>query len=454
MNLQMEKEQGEVLTVKVKQKVQDFMSGYRMDCKSIDLDAVCAAFIDEMTAGLTDQGSSLAMIPTYIRMDSVVPRNEKVIVIDAGGSNLRVALVWFDDQEKPVIEGLSFYKMPGSDQPVSRDVFYRTIAEYLKPLLPHSRKIGFCFSYPTEMQASRDGRVLALTKEVVVHGLEGDMIGENLLKTIREMGFPEERSVVILNDTVACLLSGAFANADRVFDSYIGLIVGTGTNTCYVEKTAAIPKLHIETSDETMLINIESGGYGGAPRGQIDVEVDQRTTNPGDQKFEKMISGHYQGMMFEALMVHGLEDGLFSRRIPAGEVKISKIGAKDLDEFLFYPYDENRVLLRFLADNGIQATEQDRLVLYYLIDELIERTAIFVTANISAVMSKTGSGTNPCRPVCVTADGSTFYKSKMFRDKLAHYVKTYMNEKKGQYCDFVKAENGNLVGTAAAGLQA
>ena len=86
MNLQMEKEQGEVLTVKMKQKVQDFMSGYRMDCKSIDLDAVCAAFIDEMTAGLTDQGSSLAMIPTYIRMDSVVPRNEKVIVIDAGGS--------------------------------------------------------------------------------------------------------------------------------------------------------------------------------------------------------------------------------------------------------------------------------------------------------------------------------------------------------------------------------
>jgi hexokinase len=77
-----------------------------------------------------------------------------------------------------------------------------------------------------------------------------------------------------------------------------------------------------------------------------------------------------------------------------------------------------------------------------------------VTANISAVMSKTGAGTNPCRPVCVTADGSTFYKSKMFRDKLSYYVKTYMNDKKGQYCEFVKAENGNLVGTAAAGLQA
>lgn len=438
----------------VKQKVQTFLSSYQMDCQRINIDDVCQSFIEEMSAGLAGQESSLAMLPTYIRMDSTVPANEKVIVIDAGGTNLRVALLWFDDQRKPVIEGLSFYKMPGADQPISRDVFYQTIAEYLKPLLPHSRKIGFCFSYATEMQSSRDGRVISLSKEVVVHGLEGDMIGESLLKTIKEMGYPEARSVVILNDTVACLLSGAFANADRTFDSYIGLIVGTGTNTCYVERTSAIGKIKQATTDDTMLINIESGGYGSAPRGQIDVEVDEKTTNPGVHKFEKMISGHYQGMMFEALLVHALEDGLFSKQIPAADVKVRKVGAKDLDEFLFYPYDASRTLLSFLQDNDIKASEEDRLVLFYLIDELIERTAIFVTANISAVMSKTGSGTNPCRPVCVTADGSTFYKSKIFRDKLSHYVKTYLNEKNGQYCDFVKAENGNLVGTAAAGLQA
>ena len=84
----------------------------------------------------------------------------------------------------------------------------------------------------------------------------------------------------------------------------------------------------------------------------------------------------------------------FSPRIPAGEVKINKIGAKDLDEFYSIPYDENRVLLRFRRQ-WHQATKQDRLVLYYLIDELIERT-VFITANISAVIGKTGSGTT-CR---------------------------------------------------------
>ena len=434
-------------------KVKAFLAKYQMDCERIDLDEVCNAFIKAMSDGLAGHASSLAMLPTYIRMDNQVPLNEKVIVIDAGGTNLRVALVWFDDKSKPVIEDLSFYKMPGTDAPVNRDEFYSTIAGYLKPLLPKSNKIGFCFSYPAQMQANRDGRVLAMSKEVVVHGLKGDMIGEGLLNTIKAMGYPEDRKVVILNDTVACLLSGAFANADRAFDSYIGLIVGTGTNTCYVENIAAIGKVSLETTDTTMLINIESGGYGEAPRGLIDAEVDSKTANPGAHKFEKMISGHYQGMMFSAVMIHAIEDGLFSKKKPAAEIKTIYIGAKDLDEFLFYPYDTGRTLLQFLALNGIEATEEDRLTLYYLIDELIERTAIFVTANISAVMSKTGAGTNPCRPVCVTADGSTFYKSKMFRDKLAHYVKTYINEKKGQYCDFVKAESGNLVGTAAAGLQ-
>lgn len=439
--------------MEIKNNVKAFLAKYHMDYERINLDDVCDSFVKAMSDGLEGRPSSLAMLPTYIRMDNHVPLNEKVIVIDAGGTNLRIALVWFDDNSKPVIDSLSLYKMPGSETPVSREKFYTIIAGYLKPYLQKSKKIGFCFSYPAQIQSNRDGRVLALSKELIVQGIEGEMIGEGLLNTIRSMGYPEERKIVILNDTVACLLSGVFANANRVFDSYIGLIVGTGTNTCYVEKTSAVKKVSIDTPDTTMLINIESGGYGEAPRGQIDSEVDSKTKNPGFDKFEKMISGQYQGMMLSTVLIHAIEDGLFSHQIPASKIKTIYIGAKDLDEFLYYPYDNNRNLLRFLALNGIKATERDRLVLYHLIDELIERISIFLIANISAIMSKTGTGTNPCRPVCVTADGSTFYKSKMLRDKLAYHIKTYLNEKKGRYCEFAKAESGNLVGTAVAGLQ-
>lgn len=43
-------------------------------------------------------------------------------------------------------------------------------------------------------------------------------------------------------------------------------------------------------------------------------------------------------------------------------------------------------------------------------------------------------GENPFRPACITGDGSTFYKSKMFRKKLDYYVKQYINDetKKGK----------------------
>lgn len=440
--------------METRKKVQEFLAGYHMDYQSIDLDAVCADFIAEMDNGLAGKASSLAMLPTYITMDRQVAVNEKVIVIDAGGTNLRIATVYFDQDYKPVIENQSFYKMPGTSGPVSREEFYRTIAGYLQPVLDQSNKIGFCFSYPTEIMPNRDGRLIFLSKEVTVPGLAGDMIGENLLKMIREMGCADAKSIVMLNDTVSTLLGGAFACADRSFDSYIGLVLGTGTNTCYVERTAAITKLAGGFAGDSMLINIESGGFGKSPRGVIDEEIDQTTNNPGLYKFEKMISGAYQGKLFQAVLNHALTDGLFSSIVPAAALQGPEISAKDLDEFLFHPYAADKVLLRYLAANGIDVQENDRETLYYLIDALIERTAVLAAANLTAILTKIGAGANPCRPTCITADGSTFYKSKIFRDKLNYYVRTYMNEQKGLFCEFIKAENGNMVGSAAAGLQA
>ncbi len=437
----------------IKERTRSFMAAYRMDADHIDMDAFCASFVDQMSAGLAGRESSLPMLPTYLRTDNKLPIKEKVIVIDAGGSNLRVALAWFDQNSKPVFDNISLYKMPGSVTPTDRKTFYQTVAGHLKPYLRHSSKIGFCFSYATEIQPNHDGRLLRLSKEVTVNGLEGDLIGENLLQTIAAHGDQSERSIVILNDTAACLLGGAFSNADRVFEGYIGLIMGTGNNTCYVENTSAIGKIKAGFCGKSMVVNLESGCFDKFPRGVIDEEVDQASSNPGDHVFEKMVAGHYQGYVFQRLLIHAIEDGLFSRKRPASEINALRIGARDIDNFLNYPYDNNINLFRFLTANGINADDNDRAVLYFMIDAMIERTALMITANLSAILDKTGHGQNPCRPVCVTADGSTFYKSKLFRDKLSHYVRIYMNEQKGQYCEFIKVENGNLIGTAAAGLQ-
>lgn len=401
-----------------------------------------------MQHGLDAAGSSLMMIPTYISMEKEIPLNEPVIVIDAGGTNFRVAVVYFNNEKKPVIEDFKLYSMPGTKGEITKEEFYSTMAGYVEPVINKSNKIGFCFSYPTEIQPNKDGRLIKFSKEVKVKGADGELIGENLLKAIKKLGYNEEKKLVLLNDTVATLLGGKASYPDRVFDSYIGFILGTGTNTCYIEKRQNIGKVHsLKNSDGSMLINIESGDYKKVPRGRIDIEFDSGTVNPGDFIFEKAISGAYQGGIMLAVIRKAAIDGLFSEGFKKNLDKIKELSSKEIDDFLYYPYGSNT--LAICCNTG---KEDDKLILYHLIDVIIERAAKFVTFNLTAVLEKTGKGRNPCAPICITADGSTFYKSKLFRTKLDYYIRTFTNDIKHLYCEFLKAENGTLIGTAIAGL--
>ena len=43
-------------------------------------------------------------------------------------------------------------------------------------------KIGFCFSYPTEIFPNKDGKLLYWTKEIKIPRMAGQFIGKNLLE--------------------------------------------------------------------------------------------------------------------------------------------------------------------------------------------------------------------------------------------------------------------------------
>ena len=73
----------------IKEKVEQFLGKYVMDYKDVDLNANCEKFLDEMQKGLNGEESSLLMIPTYISMDSEIPVNEPVIVIEIGRASCR-----------------------------------------------------------------------------------------------------------------------------------------------------------------------------------------------------------------------------------------------------------------------------------------------------------------------------------------------------------------------------
>ena len=443
----------DIAGIEVREKVKGFIEKYGMGYENIDLKHHCNIFIKEMKKGLEGDKSSLKMIPTYISMSRDIPTEEPVIVIDAGGTNFRTAVVYFDRNKIPVIEDFRLYPMPGTQGEVDQDEFFETIAGYIKPLVHRSSKIGFCFSYATEMFPNKDGRHIKFSKEVQVKGLEGKFIGAGLLNTLKKMGISRQYGMVLLNDTVATLLGGKASCPQRLFDGYIVFILGTGTNTCYEEKVGNIKKLHCNmAAEDSMLINIESGGYNWTERGVIDSEFDRTTVNPGEYVFEKMISGGYQGGLMQTLIKKAAEEGLFSCTFRENFGNVKTLISKDIDDFLHFPYAHDNVLAGCCDTAGTLEGERDRMVLYFLADALIERAARLVAVNLASVILKTGRGKNPCAPVCIAAEGTTFYKSKLFRGKLDYYVKTFMNDREGIYCEFVKTDNATLVGTAIAGL--
>ena len=130
---------------KVKQNVIRFLGQYQMDHLDVDIDTNIEAFMSEMQRGLSGRKSTLDMIPTYIEVGAEVPTNKRVIVADAGGTNFRVATVYFDDNKKPVIENQRLFKMPGVQREIDKDEFFKIMAGYLKDVVGISENIGFCF---------------------------------------------------------------------------------------------------------------------------------------------------------------------------------------------------------------------------------------------------------------------------------------------------------------------
>jgi len=468
----------------IRDRIRWFLKDNGMYHEDIDMDAFCDIFIQEMQAGLAGKGSSLAMIPTYIEVGKDIPVGKPVIVLDAGGTNFRVATVYFGDPApiepepdrfKPdaeagislkdnwcgaVIENFAQKPMPGLDKEVTKEEFFGTIVGYMADVVDVSSSIGFCFSYPTEILPSKDGRLIRFCKEVKAKQVEGELIGENLVAAIEAAGYKGKKRVVILNDTVATLLAGqaeglvrikppfgrsAFPN--RAYDSYVGFILGTGSNCCYIETNRNITKNADLEPDGEQVINVESGTFGKAPRGKIDLMLDESTLDPGRYTFEKMFSGAYLGVLCLKTLQEAGRQGLFSKTVTEELLAIEDLETKDVNSFMRYPQADSP-----LAMSCAKGTEQDCAAVWYVLDGLIERAAKLTAALLSSVVLKTDKGQNPCVPVCITAEGTTFYELKSLKERVECYLKNFLRDKHGRYIELVSVENATLIGAAIAGL--
>ncbi len=143
------------------------------------------------------------------------------------------------------------------------------------------------------------------TKGFSAPGVEGQDVVKLLQQAFARKGLKIEIKAIV-NDTVGTLIAHAYTDPQ----TYISVILGTGTNAAYVEKIDNIKKWG--GSEGEVVINTEWGNYGEPsilPISPWDIKLDRGTVNPKKQIFEKMISGMYLGELARLIISDLVKSG-------------------------------------------------------------------------------------------------------------------------------------------------
>ncbi len=423
-------------------KTEQFIKKHKLSAAELDIKTITDDFISEMKKGLEGKGGSLLMLPTYIGAEGTIKPNEPVVAIDAGGTNFRAVKMSFDKDLNLVTENLQQRKMPAIDEELSNKEFFATLAAYLTSYTNISEKIGFCFSYAVEIFPNKDGKLLEWSKEVKAPEVIGQMVGKNLLEA---MGTPKKQ-IVLMNDTVSTLLAGQAATAGRVFDTYIGFILGTGTNACYIEKNSNITKTSGLDPKGNQIINIETGNFNLMPRSDIDIAFDSTTKNPGRYSFEKMISGGYFGGLCTTALKTAASEEVFGAESTVRMKAMGELTSEEVNKFVCGIDLPSNVLSTVLV------TKEDKDAACKIINTLIQRSAKLTAASLAAVILKSGKAKTADKPVLMTIEGTTFYKMNNFQILFEAYLQGFLSGENRRYYEIVEVPNSSLIGAGIAAL--
>ena len=408
-------------------KAEDFLREFGLHEDCFDFEEHVRSFTAEMEAGFSPGESSLRMLPSYLGVEPEAPPEGKVIAVDAGGTNLRIALVSFKPGSAPVIDRLEKHRLPGSEGAITKDEFFGRVAAYIGDRTDVSGEVGFCFSFPCDIGPDRDGTIILFDKEVKVIDSEGRHIGVELNAAFADAG-KELLKVTVLNDTAAALIGAVLAHGVSGMGGYIGLIYGTGFNICYFDP------------DKGMLINTEAGGYDGFRQSVCDAEIDAESKDPGDQRLEKMVSGAYFSTVALKAAKLAAREGIFSARTAEAIGALTDLDAVMIDGFMREGGEGGTELGALCYGSG------DAALLYDILDGLYERAAKLVAIAITAVLRRSGASAG--HRGYIVAEGSAFRYGFRFRERFERHIMDHVQG--GKPYDLVLADDHVLVGAAAS----
>ncbi|XP_030375921.1 hexokinase type 2-like [Scaptodrosophila lebanonensis] len=428
-------------------------------CKMFDMSDeqmqdVVQRMTKEMSMGLTKETHPRAVIKCWITYVQDLPTGKergKYLALDLGGTNFRVLLVHLkseydvDIQSKSYVMGQALMTGSGKD-------LFDFIAECLANFVQEHRvdkedlPLGFTFSFPVQQLGLTKGILVTWTKGFSCDGVVGKNVVELLQEAIVRRGDLRINIVAILNDTTGTLMSCAF----KKHNCRIGLIVGTGCNACYVEKTANAQVFeHYQTSAKpNMIINCEWGAFGDNGvldfiRTPYDKIVDKQTPNVGRQTFEKCISGMYLGELVRLIIVDLKERGILFKNIDSQVLKQKwKFETKFLSEAESDPPGSFRNMGQILDQCGIRgATDSDKACVRYICETISRRSAKLVACGLVCLINRMG-----VNDLSVGIDGSVY----RFHPKYHNLLTEYMNKllKSAVKFELVLSEDGSGRGAA------
>ena len=275
-----------------------------------ELRKVMSLMHDEICAGLakdTNPTADVKCFPTYVRNIPNGSERGKFLALDLGGTNFRVLLIEIGGPgsgPQPKNKMLSkIFAVPQSIMLGSGQALFDHIADCLAVFMKEhgvqveKLPLGFTFSFPCKQEGLTKGRLVKWTKGFNCSGVQGEDVVKLLQDAIRRRGDVDIDVLAVLNDTTGTLMSCAHKNPD----CRVGIIIGTGTNACYLERLQNVELWDGDWEEpQHVIINTEWGNFGrngclDFVTTEYDREIDESSLNPGQQVFEKMISGMYMG---------------------------------------------------------------------------------------------------------------------------------------------------------------
>uniref|UniRef100_A0A4W5Q0G2 Hexokinase-2 n=1 Tax=Hucho hucho TaxID=62062 RepID=A0A4W5Q0G2_9TELE len=428
---------------------------YHLRLSDENLMDVSVRFRREMNKGLgrdSNPTAAVKMLPTFVRSTPDGTEKGDFLALDLGGTNFRVLLVKVSDNGKQKMEMENqIYAIPEELMRGSGAELFDHIAEclanFLEKLGMKNQKLplGFTFSFHCQQTKLDESILVSWTKGFNSHGVEGRDVVSLLRKAIIKRGDFDIDIVSVINDNVGTMMTCGYDD----HHCEIGLIVGTGTNACYMEEMRHLEL--VEGDEGRMCVNMEWGAFGddGALddlRTDFDQEIDAGSLNPGKQLFEKMISGMYMGELVRLILVKmAKEDLVFQGHttpdlVTNGQLQTSFVSAIENDKLGLVSAEK---MLRGL---GLDPSVDDCVATQRVCQVVSTRAAHLCAAALAAVLRQIRDNKAAERlRTTIGVDGSVYKNHPQFARRLHKMVRRLVPD-----CDvrFLRSEDSSGKGAA------